>query len=422
MLLIKQGRIVDPQNKIDKIADVFISGGKIREIRDKIKKSNCETIDACGKIVIPGLVDIHCHLREPGQEDKETILSGARAAAKGGFTTLCCMPNTQPVADNQEIIKFIYAKAKETKINIYPLGAVTKKQEGRELAEMGELKKAGVVALSDDGNPIENSKVMRRALEYARMFNLLISVHCEDRGLSKDGLINESFVSTTSGLQGVPTVAESIMVARDIQLAQFLNVPIHFCHISCQKSVQLIRQAKKEGIKITCETAPHYWTLTEECTRGFDPNFKINPPLRSKDDVEAIKQGLKDGTIDAIATDHAPHSSEEKELPFSQAPFGTIGLETALSLGITELVEKDVLDLPQLIEKMSVNPAKIFNLPAANLSIGNSADLTVVDLDKQWIVKKENFLSKSKNSAFLGKRLKGEVVVTICKGKVVYKR
>lgn len=419
-LLIKQGRVVDPQNKIDKIADVFINQGKIAEIKNKINKDNCAIIDASDKVVIPGLVDIHCHLREPGREDEETILSGAEAGAKGGFTTLCCMPNTQPVVDNQEVVRFIYTKAEQAKINIYPFGAVTKKQEGKELAELGELKKAGVIGLSDDGSAILNSRVMRRALEYARMFNLLITIHSEDRDLSKNGSMNESFLSTVLGLEGIPDIAESIMVARDLQLAQFLNVPIHFAHISTERSVELIREAKKKGIKVTCETAPHYFTLSEECVKDFDPNFKINPPLRSRKDVEAIKQGLKDGTIDAIATDHAPHSPEEKELPFAQAPFGTIGLETALSLGISELVEKNILTMSQLIEKMSTKPAKIFNLCGGNLSIGSPADLTVVDLNKEWTVKKENFISKSKNSAFLGRKLKGEVVTTICRGKIVY--
>lgn len=421
-LLIKQGRVIDPRNKIDKLADVFISQGKIAEIKNRIERKDCEIIDARNKIVIPGLIDIHCHLREPGREDEETILSGAEAGAKGGWTTLCCMPNTQPVIDNQEVVRFIYAKAEQAKINIYPFGAVTKKQEGKQLAEIGELKKAGVIGLSDDGNPILNSKIMRRALEYAQMFDLLITAHCEDRDLSGSGVMNESFVSTVLGLKGIPNIAESIMVARDIQIAQFSNAKVHFAHISAERSVELIREAKKKGIKITCETMPHYWTLSEECLKGFDPNFKINPPLRSKADIEAIKQGLKDGTIDAIATDHAPHSCEEKELPFDKAPFGTIGLETALSLGITELVNKDILSLSQLIEKMSINPAKIFNLPGGDLSIGSPADLVVVDLNKEWIVKKENFLSKSKNSAFLGRKLKGEVITTICRGKIVYKK
>jgi len=440
-LLIKQGRVIDPQNKIDKIADILIAEGKIAQInpvredgashggvglsngiKTKINRDNCEIIDARNKVVVPGLIDIHCHLREPGREDEETISSGAEAGAKGGFTTLCCMPNTQPVIDNQEVVKFIYAKAKETKINVYPFGAVTEKQEGRKLAEFGELKEAGVIGLSDDGNPLLNSGIMRRALEYARMFDLLISVHSEDIDLSKNGSMNESFLSTVLGLEGIPDIAESIMVARDLQIAEFLNARIHFAHISCQKSVELIREAKKKGIKVTCETMPHYWTLTEECTRSFNPNFKINPPLRTREDVEAIKQGLRDGTIDAIATDHAPHSSEEKELPFDKAPFGTIGLETALAVGISELVEKDILTLSQLIEKMSSEPARIFNLCGGNLSVGSPADLAIVDLDKEWTVKKENFLSRSKNSAFLGRRLKGEVVSTICGGKVVYKK
>jgi len=419
-LLIKQGRVIDPQNKIDKITDIFISEGKVAQIKTKINESNCRIIDARDKVVIPGLVDIHCHLREPGREDEETVFTGAEAGAKGGFTTLCCMPNTNPVIDNQEVVKFIYSKGEKAKINIYPFGAVSKKQEGLELAEIGELKKAGVIGLSDDGNPISNAKFMRRALEYTRMFGLLISVHCEDKDLSKNGLMNESFISTELGLAGVPNIAESIMVGRDIQIAKFLAAHIHFAHISTQESVELIREAKRSGINITCETAPHYFALNEQCMKSFDTHFKINPPLRSNNDVEAIKQGLKDGTINAIATDHAPHSQEEKELPFDKAVFGTIGLETALALGITELVEKNILTLPQLIEKMSVNPAKIFNLPAGDISIGSSADLAIVDLDKEWVVKKEAFLSKSKNSAFLGRKLKGKVIVTICNGRVAY--
>ncbi|RKY39819.1 MAG: dihydroorotase [Candidatus Omnitrophota bacterium] len=419
-ILVKQGRVIDPNSRRDEITDILICEERICKIEKEIKEKEVEVIDARGKIVIPGLVDIHTHLREPGREDEESIKSGAEAGAKGGFTTLCCMANTQPVVDNQEVVRFIYEKAKEARINIYPFGAVSKGLKGEELAEFGELKEAGVIGLSDDGRPISDAKLLRRALEYAQMFSLIISVHSEEERLSERGQMNEGFFSTKLGLEGIPDIAESIAVARDIQIAEFLHLPLHFAHISTRKSVDLIREAKKRGVRITCETAPQYFSLEESLLCGFDTNLKVNPPLRSKEDVEAIKEGLSDGTIDAIASDHAPHSEEEKNLPFDKAPFGSIGLETALAVGITELVEKKVLTLSGLIEKMSLNPARIFNLPAGELDVGKQADLVVVDMDRRWKVKKEDILSRSKNSAFLGRELKGLVMTTICKGEVVY--
>jgi len=430
-LLIKGGRVIDPTSKTDRIADILIEDGKIVSIGKtpaiSHQPSAIKVIDTQGKIVFPGLIDLHTHLREPGHEEEETIATGTRAAAKGGITTVCCMPNTHPVVDNQTTVEFILLKAKnEGVVNVFPIGAITKGLLGEELSEIGELKKAGVVAISDDGETVMNSLIMRRALEYAKMFSLPVISHCEDKNLSKDGVMNEGYYSTVLGLRGIPKEAEEVMVARDIILAQLTGGHLHIAHVSTAGSVELIRQAKKRGIKVTCETAPQYFTLTEEMVSkevitSFDTNTKVNPPLRTKEDVEAIKEGLKDGTIDCIATDHAPHTEEEKNKEYDLAPFGIIGLETLFSLIITELVNKPAsggLSLMEAIAKVTINPARVLKLKQGELKVGSPADITIVDLNKKWKV--ENFASKSKNSPYLGWQVQGLITITIVNGKIVY--
>lgn len=420
-LLIKGGRIIDPANNVDAVKDILLQGGKIAQVAKSIKNSSAKAVEAKGKVVAPGLIDMHAHLRQPGREDEETLLTGARAAARGGFTNVVCMANTNPPLDDQGSIEYILSESvKLGLIKILPVGAVTKGLKGEEFTEIATLKEAGCIALSDDGRPISNSQLMRRALEYARMFNLPIIAHCEDLSLSAGGVMHEGYWATLLGLAGMPDIAESSMVGRDLQLAEFSSARLHLAHISAAKSVELIRQAKRKNAQVSCETCPHYFSLTCEEVKNFDPNTKVMPPLRTKEDVEAIKQGLREGTIDVIATDHAPHTEAEKDVEFAQAPFGMIGLETALSVGLSELVEKKILTLSQLIEKMSLNPAKILGLEGGSLSIGAAADVTIFDAQKEWLVKKEDFASKSKNSAFVGKRLKGRVEYTICQGKIVY--
>ena len=419
-LIIKNGRVIDPGNKVNAVLDILIEGGKVAKIGPGFSPRAASVIDAKGKTVVPGLVDMHTHLREPGREDKETLLSGSRAAVKGGFTAVCCMANTSPVIDSEGLVRYIYTRASDIGlIDIYPVGALTKGLEGKEMSEIGLLKEAGVVALSDDGNSVMDSHLMRRALEYANMFDLPVISHCEDTSLSKDGLMNESYFSTLLGLEGIPNVSEYTAISRDIELACFTGARLHIAHISTKQGVELVRRAKKQGVRVTAETCPHYFTLSDEAVIGFNTNTKVKPPLRAKEDVEAIKKGLADGTIDVIATDHAPHTEEEKDVEYSFAPFGMIGLETALSLGITELVEKKVLTLFQLIEKLTCQPANILGLDKGSISIGKPANITIIDPVKEWTVTKDKFLSKSKNSPFIGRKLKGVVCEVIANGKVV---
>ncbi|NQU73610.1 MAG: dihydroorotase [Candidatus Omnitrophica bacterium] len=420
-ILIKNGHVVDPANKIDGQLDVFIEDGKISAVSKNIKPNKAEVIDAKGKIVAPGLVDAHTHLREPGREDEETLLTASKAAIKGGFTSICAMPNTTPPCDNQGVVGFISSEAKRMGLcNIYVIGAITKARKGQELSEVGELKLAGVVALSDDGSSVDNSEIMRRALEYTSMFDLPIIAHCEDRILSEAGVMNEGFVSTLLGLRGQPAVAESTRVARELELCAITKGKLHIAHVSTKRSVELIRDAKRRAIEVTCETCPHYFTLTDEAVKTFDTNTKMNPPLRGKEDLETIKQALKDGTIDCIATDHAPHTEDEKDTDFNSAPFGIIGLETALSLAIMELLDNKVLNWTALIQKMSVNPSLILGLDKGHLSVGSDADVVIIDADRRWEVTKESLESKSKNTPFLGRTLKGMAVTTIAGGKIVY--
>jgi dihydroorotase len=421
-LAIAGGRVIDPESRMDRVADVYVRDGVIKEIEKP--RSNLqagEVIQAKGKMVVPGLIDMHTHLREPGREDEETIYTGSCAAVAGGFASICCMPNTQPPIDNQETVKFVYQKAKEAKCKIYCIGCISKERKGEELTEIYDLVQAGVVAISDDGKPVENSQVFRNALEYSRMFDLPAISHCEDLSLSCNGVMHEGFVSTSLGMCGIPGIAEEIAVARDLKLAEFTHSRIHIAHVSTAGSVDLIRQAKKTGVNVTCEATPHHFTLTHEAIRTFDTNAKVNPPLRTKRDTEAIKKGLRDGTIDCIATDHAPHSIEEKEVEFDFAPPGLVGLETALGLVITELIDKRVLSWTQAIAKLTVNPARILNLPGGRIKVGLPADITVIDPKASWVVEPAKFQSKSKNSPFGGRKLKGKVLCTIVEGKVTYR-
>jgi len=430
-ILIKNGHIIDPSQNIDGIGDVLIEEGKIIGIGDlglgasKKQKTSLQSqvpnpriIDATGLYVFPGLIDMHVHLREPGFEYKETIKTGTLAAVKGGFTTVCAMPNTNPVNDNSSVTDFIIRKAiQEGACTVYPIGAITKGQKGDELAEMGIMHSEGCVAFSDDGNPVMSSLVMRRALEYAKAFNVPVISHCEDMNLSEGGVMNEGLLALTLGLRGAPSGAEEIMVDRDIALAELTNGKLHIAHVSTEGSVRMIRDAKKRGIKVTAETCPHYFSITEDAVKGYNTNAKVNPPLRTQKDIDAIKQGLKDGTIDVIATDHAPHHRDEKMREFDYAPSGISGLETALSLSL-KLVDEGVLSVTQLVEKMAVNPAKILRANKGSLKIGSEADVVIVDADKEFKVEAEKFISKGKNTPFEGWVLKGMPVLTICKGRI----
>ncbi|MBI4379415.1 MAG: dihydroorotase [Nitrospinae bacterium] len=421
-IIIKKGRVIDPGNRIDAILDILIENGKIVEIGKELIIPNPElrTIHASNKLVVPGLIDMHVHLREPGYEYKETIKTGTEAALAGGFTSIACMPNTKPVNDNQSVTDFILDKAKkEGVVNVYPVGAITKGLEGKELSEIGELKSAGVVAITDDGRPVMNSELMRRAMEYASMFDLLIISHCEDLFLSDGGVMNEGFISTELGLKGIPNAAETVMVARDIALAELTGSKLHIAHVSTAGAVGLIREAKLRGIKVTCETAPHYFTLTEREIKNYNTNAKTNPPLRSEGDLRAIGEGLKDGTIDVIATDHAPHNVFEKDVEFDRAPFGIVGLETALSLTL-KLTGEGVISIPDAIAKLTINPARVLNLNKGTLSVGGDADITIINPEKEWIVDVARFKSRGKNSPFHGCKVKGGIEIVIVQGDIRY--
>ncbi len=422
-LLIKGGRVIDPSQGLDEKLDILVADGKIKEIGKKLTAGKgVEAIDAKGMIVSPGLIDMHVHLRDPGLEYKEDIVTGTRAAAAGGFTSVACMPNTKPVNDNKAVTSYIIAKAKaEGLVNVFPVGCITQGMKGENLAEMGDMKEAGCVAVSDDGRPVSNPELMRRALEYAKGMGIMLISHSEDLGLSADGQMNDGFTATELGLRGIPWVAEDAAIARDVFLAEFTHSPIHVAHVSTKGAVRIIRDAKARGVKVTCETAPHYFTLTEDAVRGYDSNAKMNPPLRAAEDVEAIKEGLADGTIDAIATDHAPHHLDEKDVEFVLASNGIIGLETSLPLSLA-LVEGKVFDLNALITAMSLNPARILGIDRGTLAPSSVADITIIDPDAVWTVEAEKLASRSKNSPFLGKEMKGRATYTIVGGKIVFKR
>ncbi len=421
-ILIKNGHVIDVASNIDKVCDVMIEDGKITEIGEITESKNIETIDAKGKYVLPGLVDAHCHLRDPGFEYKEDIESGTKSASLGGFTSIACMPNTSPVIDNAAIVNYIINKSKqEGLVNVYPIGAISKGQNGEELAEIGDLKSAGAVAISDDGKPVKSSSLMKKALIYASMFDITVISHCEDKDLADDGVMNEGYLSTVLGLKGIPAAAEEVMVAREVLLAEYTKTRVHIAHVSTKISVELIRNAKKRGVNVTCETCPHYFSLTEEACDGFNTLAKVNPPLRSQDDVNAIIEGLKDGTIDVIATDHAPHHYDEKRVEFNIAASGMVGFETAFSLAITNLLKPKHLTIQQIVEKMCLNPSKILGIKKGTIEIGKDADIIIADLDEKRTVDIQKFKSKSKNSPFDKFKLDGTVIYTIVGGKIIVK-
>ena len=450
-ILITGGRVIDPASGLDANLDLLIEDGKIVRIGKDVRGARCEVrgaeppeaskgkgskaaknaesasnnvdrvMDATGLVVCPGLTDMHVHLRQPGREDKETIATGTLAAARGGFTAVCCMPNTDPVNDTRSVTEFILDTAKrEGAVQVYPVGAITKGLKGEELAEIGELFEAGCVAISDDGRPLMNAELMRRAMEYAAMFDLPVIPHCEDVHLSGRGVVHEGLVSTELGLGGIPSASEAVMVSRDLLLAELTGAKLHIAHVSAAESVRLIREAKARGIPVSCEVTPHHFTLTEEAVRGFDTKAKMNPPLRSEADRQALLDGLRDGTIDVIATDHAPHTAQEKEQEFDLAPFGVIGLETALALVMTTLVLPGVLSLKQAIAKMTSEPARILQLQKGRIAEGGDADLTILDPNREWAVDATRFASKSRNTPFHGWQLTGGAVATLVAGKVVW--
>ena len=418
--LIKNGRVIDPANKVDGILDILVSDGKIEDINKGLPESGCEVVDAKNCIVAPGLIDMHTHLREPGREDEETVLTGTRAAAKGGFTSVACMPNTEPPLDNPAIIKSLNEIIeKAALVNVFVVGTITEGRAGKRATDFHKLKKENVVAVSDDGSSVDDERVLIEALQQAKEEGLLVIEHCEDAKLSAKGVMNHGFIATKLGLRGISAKSEYERVKRNIELAKKESSAIHIAHVSTKESVEIIRKAKKSGIKVTAETAPHYFALTEDCCATYDTNTKMNPPLRAKEDVEAIKEGLKDGTIDCIATDHAPHTDNEKDVEFDFAPFGIIGLETSLSLSIMEFVEKKILSWADLIIKMSVNPSKILGIKRGSLKKGSIADITIIDPAKEYTYTKDSIESKSKNSPFINWILKGQAITVFVGGHPV---
>ncbi|PKN49168.1 MAG: dihydroorotase [Deltaproteobacteria bacterium HGW-Deltaproteobacteria-16] len=421
-ILLKNGRVIDPANGIDQIRDVLIVDGRIRALGQpgSLAEHDGLVYDVTGKWVVPGLIDMHVHLREPGQEYKETIETGTRAAAAGGFTAVACMPNTKPVNDNQTVTVFILAKAAEAGLaRVYPVGAISSGSNGEHLAEFGELRQAGAVAVTDDGLPVGNSQLMRRALEYAGNHDLLVISHAEELSLSQGGAMNDGALATRLGLRGIPHVAEEIMVYRDLALAEFTGRPIHIAHVSTRESLALIRRAKEKGVAVTAETAPHYFTLTETAVDGYNTLAKMNPPLRTEADVAAVREALRDGTLDAIATDHAPHGELDKDQEFDLAANGIIGLETAVPLTL-QLVREKQFDARRMVELLSVNPARILGVPGGTLSVGAPADIAVIDPEKKFVFTEESIQSKSRNSPFLGWELQGKTVLTIMAGRITW--
>lgn len=426
-LVIKGGRVIDPSQNIDGIYNIYIMGGRIASIKKSVDDTSeivpgtpgLDIIDAAGLLVVPGLIDAHAHLREPGFEYKEDIRTGALAAAAGGFTTVLCMANTSPVNDNEAVTRYILKKAEGAPVKVLPIGALSHAQKGERLTEMAELKAAGCVAVSDDGVPVTNGALMRRALEYSKLFGLPVVSHAEDPALAGSGVMNEGPVATRLGLKGIPNAAEDSIVARDITLAGLTGGRLHIAHVSTKGSVELIRMAKGSGVKVTAEATPHHLTLTDEAVAGYDTNAKMNPPLRSREDVEALRAGLKDGTIDCVATDHAPQSTVEKDVEFDKAANGIIGFETAFSL-IYGLVLEGALTIGEAVKAMTINPAKAFGLNTGRLSVGSPADMAIIDLECAWVVEPSKLRSKSKNTPYAGRELKGKVVKTILGGNVVF--
>lgn len=419
-LLIKNGLVIDPANEINEIRDVLIENGKILEVAKDINSPGAQEVDAAGKIVCPGFIDMHVHLREPGFEYKEDISTGTRAAAVGGFTSICCMPNTNPVIDEASVAVYIKERAKKSGVvNVFPIGAVTKGEAGQELSEIAELVAAGCVAISDDGRPVENSYIMRNAMDYAKMFGLPVLSHCEEVSLSRDGQINEGFFSTVYGLKGIPAAAEEIMVSRDIILAGLTGAHLHICHASSSGSMDLIRNAKAEGINVTCEVTPHHLTLTDQAVENYDTDTKVNPPLRSGQDIESLIEAIKDGTVDCIATDHAPHHLESKDCEYSKAAFGISGIETAVAVIMDYLVKPGLITLEEMVRLFTVGPAGILGMKRGDLSPGSMGDLTIIDPNLYKTVDPSRFYSKGKNNPYKGKNLQGWPWLTIVKGEIV---
>lgn len=420
-LIIRGGRVIDPANRLDAVADVLILDGQVARVGPGLAPpEGTPAIDAAGKVVAPGFIDMHVHLREPGEEYKETVATGTRAAAAGGFTAVSAMANTLPVNDTRAVTDYILAQARaDGVVRVYPIGAVSKGLRGEELAELGELAEAGCVAYSDDGKPVKNSGLLRRALEYAQAFGKPIISHAEDASLAAGGVMHEGFVSTDLGLKGVPAAAEEVMVARDIALTELTGSPVHIAHVSTAGAVRLIRDAKARGVPVTAEVTPHHLLLTDEAVRGFDPHTKMSPPLRAKRDVEALREALADGTLDAIATDHAPHALADKEVEFDLAAFGILGLETAVPLCLTHLVREGILDLPTYIARQTVGPARILDLPLGTLSPGVPGDVTILDLERELTIDPSRFYSRSRNTPFGGWRCVGVPWMTIVGGRVV---
>jgi dihydroorotase len=424
-LLLRGGRIIDPSQQLDEQRDLLIERRVIAGLGKDLTRAGGESdltiVELEGKLVVPGLIDMHTHLREPGFEYKETIRTGSLAAAAGGFTSIACMPNTEPVNDNRSVTEFILRKARECEVvNVYPVAAVSKGSEGAVITEFADLRDAGAVAFSDDGKSVMNSGLLRRALEYAHSLGTLVISHCEDMDLAAGGAANEGVVATRLGLRGIPNIAEDLMVGRDIAIAEYTGTAVHIAHVSTAGAVKLIREAKRRGVKVTAEATPHHFTLTDEALRDYDTRAKVNPPLRTLADVKAVREGLEDGALDAIASDHAPHSTLEKDVEFDYAANGMIGLETSLALSL-RLVEEGVLTLNQLLAKMSTNPAKILKIPKGTLKVGADADVTVIDPDEEWTVDVNRFQSRSRNTPFNGWRLRGRALFTIVGGDIKYR-
>jgi dihydroorotase len=421
-LLIKNGRVIDPANQLDKKCDVLIVDGKVAEIghlNGSIEKSAARVIDATGKLVTPGLIDIHVHFRDPGDEEEETIASGSTAAVAAGFTSVVCMPNTNPAIESETDVEYVHRKGRQTrKTHVYVMGAITKKREGVELAEMGMMAEAGARGFTDDGNGVQNSAIMLRALKYAKMFDVVVAQHCQDNSFAANGVMNAGYCSTVLGLPGMDALAEESMLWRDIQLVRKTQVRYHAQHISTAGSVELIRQAKKDGLPVSCEVTPHHLLLTEECCSTYDTNYKVSPPLRGQKDVDALKEAIREGLVDALATDHAPHLQSEKELEFLAAPFGIASLECALGLYIKALVEPRILDWPGLIRMMTVNPARVIGIDKGTLTRGRQGDVTIFDPDAEWQIDVNKFISKSRNCPYNGWKIKGKVEKTIVGGEV----